>query len=39
MKMNIFIFYFRFVPSFARLGSWSIVFFLSFEQIKKAMHT
>lgn len=30
-------FYKGFIPAFTRLGSWSIVFFLSFEQIKKAM--
>lgn len=27
----------RFVPSFLRLGSWNIVMFVSFEQIKRAM--
>lgn len=27
----------RFVPSFLRLGSWNVVMFVSFEQIKRAM--
>ncbi|TWW58755.1 mitochondrial brown fat uncoupling protein 1 [Takifugu flavidus] len=30
-------FYKGFVPSFLRLGSWNIVMFVSFEQIKRAM--
>lgn len=27
----------RFMPSFLRLGSWNVVMFVSFEQIKRAM--
>lgn len=27
----------RFVPSFLRLGSWNVVMFVSFEQLKRAM--
>lgn len=30
-------FFRRFVPSFLRLGSWNVVMFVSFEQIKRAM--
>lgn len=30
-------FFFSFVPSFLRLGSWNIVMFVSFEQIKRAV--
>ncbi|XP_016139842.1 mitochondrial uncoupling protein 2-like [Sinocyclocheilus grahami] len=30
-------FSFRFVPSFLRLGSWNVVMFVSFEQLKRAM--
>jgi len=32
-------FYKGFVPSFLRLGSWNIVMFVSYEQIKRAMTT
>ena len=32
-----FTFFCRFVPSFLRLGSWNVVMFVSFEQIKRAM--
>ncbi|XP_066935047.1 dicarboxylate carrier UCP2-like isoform X2 [Clytia hemisphaerica] len=31
-------FYKGFIPSFTRLGSWTIVFFLSYEQIKKYLN-
>lgn len=30
-------FSFRFIPSFLRLGSWNIVMFVSYEQIKRAV--
>ncbi|MBN3271698.1 UCP2 protein, partial [Polyodon spathula] len=30
-------FYKGFVPSFLRLGSWNIVMFVSYEQVKRAM--
>lgn len=29
--------YYRFMPSFLRLGSWNIVMFVSYEQIKRAV--
>lgn len=29
--------FYRFVPSFLRLGSWNIVMFMSYEQIKRAV--
>lgn len=29
--------YNRFVPSFLRLGSWNVVMFVSFEQLKRLM--
>lgn len=28
---------FRFMPSFLRLGSWNIVMFVTYEQIKRGM--
>lgn len=30
-------FYKGFVPSFLRLGSWNVVMFVSFEQLKRVM--
>lgn len=28
---------FRFMPSFLRLGSWNVVMFVTYEQLKRAM--
>lgn len=32
-----FVFIYRFMPSFLRLGSWNVVMFVTYEQLKRAM--
>ncbi len=32
-----FVFFFRFTPSFVRVGSWNIVMFMSYEQLKRIL--
>ena len=37
MLFHLILFCYRFMPAFLRLGSWNIVMFVSYEQIKRAV--